>query len=145
MFKKAVVLFLSTILVLCMFGFVSAAETELAPESDISPRWTLINRVSNTLSINSNGLASMTSFISAYDGVDSVRISAFLQREEGNSWVTVNSWTEDYNGTLGYWQGNWYVAKGYNYRLVTFFWAYAGYDQDSTNLCSVLLKPSKSS
>ena len=134
MFKKAVILFLSTFLVLCTFSFAGAAvESELAFEPGISPQWTLINRVSNTLSIDSNGLASMTSFISAYDGVESVRISAFLQRNEGNSWSTVNSWTENYDGTLGYWSGNWYVTKG-NYRLVTFFWAYAGYDQDSAVL-----------
>ena len=132
MFNKSVLL-LSTLLVLCMFSFASATESGLAREPDISPQWTLINRVSNTLAINSNGLASMTSFISAYDGVESVRISAFLQREEGNSWSTVNSRTEDYKGTSGYWSGNWYVTKG-NYRLVTFFWAYAGYDQDSAVL-----------
>lgn len=134
MLKKAVVIFLSITLVLCMFGFASASEKELAREPDISIQWTLINRVSATLSINSNGLASMASFISAYDGVESVRISAFLQREEGDSWVTVKSWSENYDGTLGYWQGIWYVTKGHNYRLLTYFYAFAENSQDSTTL-----------
>lgn len=120
-----------------MFSFASAAtESELVHESGISPEWTLINRVSNTLSIDSNGLASMTALISAYDGVESVRISSFLQREEGSSWSTVKSWAENYDGTFGYWSANWYVVKGYNYRLVTYFYAFAGGSQDSASLIS---------
>jgi len=79
----------------------------------------------------------MSSFIYAYPEVDRVRISAHLQRQENGVWVTVKNWTEDYAGNSGQWSGSWYVTKGYYYRLLTFFYAYAGAEQDSANLIPV--------
>ena len=96
----------------------------------------LINIVTNGLNINPNGQANMVSFISAYSGVESVSITAYLQRQKDNTWVTVRNWSQDYEGTKGYWSESWYVNKGYNYRLMTFFYAYAEGDQESTYLIS---------
>jgi hypothetical protein len=136
LFKKIFILCMTLMFLLCIFGLASVAGQEMDHESVISLRWTLIHRVSNGLSIDSNGQASMTSFISAYSGVERVRITAHLQRQENDTWVTVKNWSQDYEGTSALWTKTWYVNKGYNYRLMTFFYAYAGDDQESTFLIS---------
>jgi len=139
LFKKTFILCMTLIFLLCFFSLSSlsgAAGQETTYESVISPRWTLIHRVSNGLSIDSDGQATMTSFISAYSTVERVRITAHLQRQENDTWVTVKNWSQDYEGTSALWTKTWYVNKGYNYRLMTFFYAYAGDDQESTFLIS---------
>ncbi len=136
MFKKTFTLCLTLMFLLCMFSFAGAAEQEMTHEFDFSPRWTLIHRISNGLSINDNGLASMVSHISTYSGVESVNITVYLQRQEGNTWVTVNNWTEEYEGTSALWTKGWYVYQGYNYRLMTIFTACDGTMQESAILFS---------
>ena len=85
--KKALFLCLVVALILCQFSTSYAKTSEgLAQESDIVPMWTLIRSVTNGLTINSSGQATMTSYISTYDGVDRVRITASLQRRENNAW-----------------------------------------------------------
>ncbi len=64
MFKKIFILCLTLMFMLCMFSLAIAAEQEVAHEFYNSPRWTLIHRISNVLSINRAGQANMTSYIS---------------------------------------------------------------------------------
>jgi hypothetical protein len=116
-----------------MFLQVSAAD---ANDFEITPQWTLIMHVSNGLSIDNWGKASMVSHISAYDGVERVRISPYLERYENGTWVTVKNWSQDYEGNMALWTKDWYVNKGFNYRLTTFFYAYKGASQESTILVS---------
>ena len=103
---------------------------------DIVPLWTMINKVTNGLDISTNGNASMFSRISTYSEVDNIRISAHLQRYEGGSWITIKHWTQDYTGSSALWTKNWYVNKGYNYRLMTYFHVSKGTSEESTILIS---------
>lgn len=103
---------------------------------DIVPLWTMINKVTNGLDINTNGNASMFSRISTYREVDNIRISAHLQRYEGGSWITIKHWAQDYTGSSALWTKSWYVNKGYNYRLMTYFHVSKGTSEESTILIS---------
>lgn len=63
--------------------------------------------------------------ITGYSGqVNSIRISAYLQRLQNGSWVTVKNWSQDYQGSSALWSKSWFVNKGYYYRLTTYFYVY---------------------
>ena len=140
MLKKVVVLLLVMTLVCGMSVPVKASvPTNNLEDSllvDIRPRWTMIVNVSNDLDINSGGNALMMSQITAYSGVDSIRISAYLERYQNGAWVTVKNWTQDYQGSSALWSKSWYVNKGYYYRLTTYFYVYGGGSHESTILIS---------
>jgi len=138
--KKVVVLLLVMTLVCGMsvpvLASVSTNNLEDSLLVDIRPRWTMIVNVSNDLDISSNGNALMMSQITAYSGVDSIRISAYLERYQNGAWVTVKNWTQDYQGSSALWSKSWYVNKGYYYRLTTYFYVYGGGSHESTILIS---------
>ena len=140
MLKKVVVLLLVMTLVCGMsvpvLASVSTNNLEDSLLVDIRPRWTMIVNVSNDLDISSNGNALMMSQITAYSGVDSIRISAYLERYQNGAWVTVKNWTQDYQGSSALWSKSWYVNKGYYYRLTTYFYVYGGGSHESTILIS---------
>ncbi len=130
--KKILTLAL-VIALLCCVSITGYAEdneemTEKAPVSGV--KMTYINSVYTSLSISSSGLSSSYTFIMAYPGVDEVRISMYLQRYD-NGWKTVKHWAQDFTGTYGSLSKNWYVAKGYNYRVLAYFYAYDGSDSES--------------
>ena len=129
MLKKVVILLLAMILVGGMgMPVKSFASMETLDDSllfDVIPYWTMIANVSNGLEINASGNAIMVSQITGYSGqVDSIRISSYLQRYQNGSWVAVKNWSQDYQGSSALWSKSWYVNKGYNYRLTTFFYVY---------------------
>lgn len=129
MYKKVVCLVL--LLMLCMFSVASAIE--------IIPMWTLINSVANSLYIDSNGLATLHADISARRFiVQRIIISNYLQRFENNSWVTIKSWADEYIGDWASWTKQYYVGKGYTYRLVTYFNVTDGVNWEMTSLISNL-------
>jgi hypothetical protein len=115
----------------------SAPPNTLFNGSEFMPFWTMINHLSNGLEIESNGKALMFSQITGYSGqVESIRISAYLQRYKNGTWVTIKNWTQDYEGSSALWTKSWYVNKGYYYRLTTYFYVYGNGSQESTILIS---------
>ena len=124
------------ILALSFFGISHAMNNHGLDNFNIVPLWTLISRANNYLYIDPNGQASMTVSVSAYNGVDRISITSHLQRYVNNTWVTIKHWTYENNGTEAYWSEEYNVSKGYNYRLVTYVFAYDGSSADSASLIS---------
>lgn len=139
MLKSFTYLMLILLLTSVIYAPVNASsQTEiLINNTGVMPFWSMIRQVSNHIDINSGGKAVMVSQISAYSGqVDSIRISAYLERYENGSWVAIGVWTQDYEGISALWSRSLYVNKGYYYRLTTYFHVYGDGSQESTILIS---------
>ena len=106
--------------------------TEKSPVSGV--KMTYIMNLYTSLSISSNGRSNSYAKMNAYPGVDSVRISMYLQRYD-NGWKTVKHWVKNFSGTTGTLSKNWYVMSGYEYRVRTYFYAYDG--SNSESICRV--------
>lgn len=102
---------LAVIVVLTTVVPVMAAEGE----SSVTPRYSYIQSLHASLSINSIGVASCDAAAVAYGG-DSVRLSSALQKYTGSSWTTVKAWSTTAARTAGL-SKNYAVPKGYTYRL----------------------------
>ena len=96
---KKIVFLLLIMISICTIGnpVISSASMNTLDDNecslvDVIPYWTMIVNVSNGLEINASGNALMVSQITGYSGqVDSIRISAYLQRYQMISMPTVSS------------------------------------------------------
>ena len=99
MIRKALTVLLTTVLIFFLIGTVALADQHSELEgkygSGYSTEYTYINSTSVALYINILGKASCSASILAYDGVDSVRISGYLQYYD-DEWHTVKNWSQDY-------------------------------------------------
>ena len=130
MLKKTII-FVLVIALFCSMsitGFASGNTDFAEKPPEIGIKMTYIQQVSTKLTIAPNGLSRSTAKIYAYSGVDSVRISMYLQRYN-NGWETVKHWSQNFSGTIGSLNKTWYVTSGYNYRVRTYFYAYDGSDR----------------
>ncbi len=91
----------------------------------IKPMFKNINVFQATFDISSNGKSSSTVYLNARD-VDKVEIKADLQQYKGGSWTTIKSWSSSKEGTNHDFTKDWYVTKGYSYRLVSYGYVYKG-------------------
>ena len=85
-------------------------------EQPVSPKYTYIAKLSAALSINKNtGVASCGGSCSAPGGA-SIKLTCRLQRYNGSSWTTVNTWSTTATQATAI---NKYsaVASGYTYRV----------------------------
>lgn len=84
-------------------------------ESTITPRYSYIEGISASLSINSWGLTDCYSSSVVYGG-DSVVLTCSLQQYNGSTWTTVKSWTATTkpSATIA---KNYGVYSGYTYRV----------------------------
>ena len=128
MLKKTICMLLTVVLV-CAFPVAGMAsdvdEPNESANGDIGILMTYISTYDYNLVINSSGLASCGASVSAYPGTDKVKISMYLQRYN-SGWSTVQHWTKEAAGTYVSLAKNYYVTKGYNYRLLVYFYAYEG-------------------
>lgn len=135
MLKRIIVILLAVAFIFS-FSSIAFAEAENGIEKLSSSvpgaKYTYISSTSAFLTINSIGLASCSASIQAYSGVDSVRISAYLQKYT-NGWITVKYWGENYIGTYGAMAKSWYVIKGYQYRWRVYYYAFSGNNTESTS------------
>ena len=139
MFKKFLMLSLTILVALSLFVPTSALAASSSPNTGtITPYWTYIHTVYDWMGIDSSGKASMVSDMDTYSGsVTQVKMVNYLQRYQNSTWSTVNSWSQTTSGTYGYWSNTYYVYSGYNYRLLTYFYAYNGSTLvESTSLTS---------
>jgi len=128
MFKKSICLLL-TVVLLCAFPVSGLAsdiqEPDESADGAVGILMTYIHYYDYNLSINSSGLASLGSSVTAYPGTDKVKISMYLQRYN-SGWSTVQHWTKEAVGTYVSLVKSYYVTSGYNYRLLVYFYAYEG-------------------
>ena len=140
MFKKSLILSIVLIVMIsmCIPVGVMAAPENTDTEPIMAPCWTYIHFVINGLEISSSGLASMVSEIDCYDGaVNKVVMNNYLQRYVNGSWTTLHSWSQTTPDNNDLWMEDYYVYKGYNYRMRTYFYAYQGSTLvESTSLTS---------
>lgn len=129
---RKILYFIFVVALLCSIsntGF--AADTSVEP-IEIGTRMTYIRSISTKLSITSTGLSTARAKIYACSGVDKVRISMYLQRYD-NGWKMVKHWRQDFDAANGSLLKKWYVMSGYNYRVITYFYAYDGSNSECTS------------
>lgn len=135
MVRKFIVVLLAFMLTLSLCGTALAAEEpsdNADPDGTITPCYTYISYTSCGLNINSAGRANCAASISAYSGVDKVRISGYLQYYSGG-WQTVKNWTAEASGTYVSMAKTYYVSQGYQYRWLCYYYAYKGSSTESTS------------
>jgi hypothetical protein len=139
MLKKVTLFTLAFLVALSLLIPVNAlAETQKINGTDsvMSPQWTYINYVTNSLTINSSGKASMMSTINTYSATQ-VCMFNYLQRYQNGTWSAIQSWYSTTQGKFGVWTDSYYVYSGYNYRLLTYYYVYNGSSiVESTTLTS---------
>ncbi len=110
------------ILILILFPQQGQA-VELDNIENIQPLFTNVNTFQSTLDIASNGKSSNTVYLNSRNA-EKVKINAYLQQYKGGRWTTIKSWSGSRNSTSYGFTNNWYVNKGYSYRLVSYGYVY---------------------
>lgn len=96
---------------------------ELESIDNIQPLFTNVDVFQNEFDIASNGKSSNTVYLNARN-VDKVEIRLYLQQYNSGKWTTIKSWSESRNSTSYGFTNNWYLDKGYSYRLVSYGYVY---------------------
>lgn len=120
--KKIIALALCAVMI-CCGGIAQAGEagTQAAGGGVSSPMYTAINSTASGLTIGTLGKA-------ACDGATTVKpnylagVVVELQQYDGG-WTTIKEWS-DFDWDAALLSADWYVAKGYNYRVKTTHYAY---------------------
>ena len=84
----------------------------------VTPFFTNITLFQNVFDISTDGKTSISVYLTARN-VDSVKVDASLQQFKNGNWLTIKSWTNTSVGTYAGVSGTYYVAKGYQYRMVS--------------------------
>ena len=135
MLKKTVVMILSLVLILTFSGTAFAAdpsEAQTEPSGEMGIMLTYISSTLTNLNIDTSGTADCVARIDAYDGVDKVTVSAYLEKYD-NGWSTLKHWSESYDGTYYAMIKSRYVEEGYLYRIRAYFYAYDGNNSESVS------------
>ena len=133
---KKILIFVLVITLFCsvsITGYASDKEALVEKPSVSGVKMTYIKSVYTSLSISSSGRSNSYARIITYSGVDEVKISMYLQRYD-NGWKTVKHWAQNFDDTYAYLSKNWYVMSGYEYRVLSYFYAYEGSNSESTYL-----------
>lgn len=91
----------------------------------VTPFFTNITLFQNVFDISTDGKATISAYLTARN-VDSVKVDASLQQFKNGNWLTIKSWTNTSAGTYAGVSGTYYVAIGYQYRLVSSGYVYKG-------------------
>ncbi len=84
------------ICMLLLFSFSApllAANESPTLTSPIGVRYVYVNKASSTLSISSNGTASINGYVQKTPSGTSIQLTSTLQRYSSGSWATVASWS----------------------------------------------------
>lgn len=84
----------------------------------VTPFFTNITLFQNVFDISTDGKASISVYLTARN-VDSVKVDASLQQYKNGNWLTIKSWTNTSVGTYAGVSGTYYIAKGYQYRILS--------------------------
>ena len=94
----------------------------LAAHSDfygpITPQFTHISHISSRLSIAAWGEADCSGSVALYSSSNTAALTMELQRQDGNGWTTIKSWTSSAPGLPGVYmeQYHWVVRGTYRLR-----------------------------
>ena len=116
--KKAMILLLVCSLFVVSILSASATDADQAEPtvSNEGSRFVYIATFRGTFNIDSGGKATMSASVVA-SGVDSCKVTIYLQRYISGAWTVVNQWSETEAGTSCILQKEWYVTSGYSYRM----------------------------
>ncbi|MGO1818896.1 MAG: hypothetical protein ACTH0S_04350 [Senegalia sp. (in: firmicutes)] len=120
--KKRLKILGMLILMLILFPQQGQA-VELDNIENIQPLFTNINTFQSTFDIASNGKLSNTVYLNSRNA-DRIKINTYLQQYSSRRWTTIKSWSGSRNSTSYGFTNNWYVNKGYSYRLVSYGYIY---------------------
>ncbi|MCD5410473.1 MAG: hypothetical protein LRZ93_02315 [Clostridiales bacterium] len=125
--KKISVLCFYLVLMISVIPIYASDDSEsLEGKVDIiQPNFTNISVFSNNFEITDKGKAMLTSSITARN-VDEIRISMYLQRYQSGGWRILKRWTTTQFGNIAVLGGTWYVVSGYQYRILSYAYAYQG-------------------
>lgn len=116
--------------ILCLIVLLTLAPYHTHAEEQngsgqIVPLFSNIDIFRSTFEISNDGKTSNAVFLDARN-VDKVVVEAYLQQYKGGKWITVKNWSNSKEGTTCSLSQDWYVARGYSYRLVTYGYVYQG-------------------
>ena len=134
--RKIFIVVLAVLLLVSFPGIAVAAEDsqDEAPGGGMGVDWTYINYTTISFDISGTGYATMGASMNAVAGA-TTRISAYLQRYSGG-WQTVQHYGDDSNTNELIWGAGRYVASGYDYRLLVYYYAYVDGDSERTTMTS---------
>ena len=89
----------------------------------VTPFFTNITLFQNVFDISTDGKATISVYLTARN-IDSVKVDASLQQFKNRNWLTIKSWTNTSAGTYAGVSGTYYVAKGYQYRILSTGYVY---------------------
>lgn len=96
---------------------------EINEIENIQLLFTNINIFQSTFDIASNGKSSSTVYLNSRN-TEKVEVKSYLQQYDSGRWATIKSWTGSKSSTSYGFTHNWYVSKGYSYRLVSYGYVY---------------------
>ena len=115
------------VVVVVIFGFVVgimplAYAREQKESIGIEPFFTHIDRVNATLSIDSNGLATMTGLVVGHAGTTQISANVVLYRVETNGTTTnIHSFAvTSTTSSIWLWEGTRFVVRGHTYRITVY-------------------------
>lgn len=118
-------------LLLVIAAILSLTMTAFAgPREQMDPRWSHFTTVVGDLDITSSGKARVLTTVSANRSiVDQVKVTCNLQKLEGGTWKNIKTWSETSDPKTPHVvviEKNYYVEKGYSYRIEVKSKAYQG-------------------
>ena len=104
-------------------GYEPSVSKTTGKHEIVTPFFTNITLFQNVFDISTDGKATISVYLTARN-VDSVKVDTSLQQFKNGNWLTIKSWTNTSAGTYAGVSGSYYVAKGYQYRLVSSGYVY---------------------
>lgn len=92
---------------------------------DFVPMFTNINSFRTIFDISTAGRASSSTYLNTRNA-DRLLIISTLQQYKSGSWATIKTWSKSEDGNSCQLANDWYVIKGYFYRLVSYGYVYKG-------------------
>ena len=128
MLKRKITLLFCIVFIFAALGVPVQAQNNLQlNDTDdqlvVTPCFTYIAIFATGYDISSTGKAIVDVYLTARN-VDSVKVEAYLQQYKNGSWTTIKSWSNTETGTDAGLGGIYYVAQGYQYRVISYGYVY---------------------
>jgi len=128
MLKRKIILLFCIVFIFAALGVPVQAQSNLQlndahEQLVIQPYFTYIAIFQTGFNISSTGKATVDVYLTARN-VDSVKVEASLQQYKNGSWTTIKSWSNTETGTNAGVAGEYYIAHGYQYRVISHGYVY---------------------
>lgn len=121
---KKIFLMVTAIMLLIMPVYAEE-NIKITSEMIIEPYFTNIYTFHTYFDIDGNGKAELAATLDGHNG-DTSRIEAQLQRYSNGNWSTIKSFSSTSSTSNCSLSTNYYVAKGYSYRVIYYAYIYNG-------------------